>query len=196
MKTAIAAFVMICVCCAGPIYGQGRAHVMAGVQMLDRQIRIKQRVFIPNFVLSQSKVRSMPIGGSRLHLGSGLAYSRSIRARTGGFGQAVVNNQFVISAPVYLRFFLSRHFFVESGVYAGAIVKSGNNQATFWGRLELPSYVAISGDTGVEASAGWALNNWSFIRVRYVHGFFMAAPWPFETPIYNRHLELGVILNL
>lgn len=195
MKAAIAAFILVCVCCVGPMYGQGRAHPMAGVQMLDRQLRIKQRVFIPNFVLSQSKKRTV-ILASRLHAGLELAYSRSIRARTGEVGQAVVNNQFVISTPLYLRYFVCGPFFIESGIFGGAIVKSGNNQATVWGRFELPSYVAVSGDAGLEGSVGWAANDWSYIRLRYVHGLFWASPWPAEPPVRNRHIELGITLDL
>lgn len=193
MKIAVIGLVIWSIGFALPALGQARANPMLGVQMLERQVKIKQRVFLPNFVLSQWKSRSTAIS-DHWRFGIDLAYSRTIRP--GGVGEAVLSNQFYVSTPVYFSYYFGTHFFIESGIFGGLVIKSSDRRPMIWGRFTVPSYIAIDGDAGLLASTGWKLGEWSKIRIRYYHGLVAVAPWPAEVPQHNRRIEIGIILDL
>lgn len=168
-------------------------NAFLGVQVVDKQLEIKKRMRLPNFILSQCKSRTVKLSRS-FRLGADASYSRNVQP--GLRGEETLSDQLYGAIPVYISFVMAKRWFIEAGGYGGLILKSSDKRPVIWGRYVIPSYVALDPDAGAIACAGLQFNRWGKLRIRYMYGLVKVAPWPGDTPINNRRLEVGLVLDM
>ena len=191
MKPLLFFSLFILVCLAKPAVSQpliNEGNFFTGVQLININTGKKARQ--PMMYIWEHQSLKLD---RRLLLGLDVTLTKNTVPYQQSLGKVL--EFFKLNTPLHLDFRASGNWFVETGVYLGAVTRSRNVYITEFVQVKYFEELELRFDAGWMAGLSLQLEKWGKLHLRYNHGLFPTVPISGERIVKDRMLATGITIR-